>query len=342
MQKRILLLISLILFSLSLDLLVFPQRNHAAEKFYIKFATVAPEGSTWVKKMRLLDERLDEKSNGRIRIRIYAGGIAGDELDVLKKMRIGQIHCAAFSGVGITQTLPMVRILDLPFLFRNREEIESVQKELDDFFTAQFRKTGFEFLSWAEVGDVHLFSKKPIQRKEDLEGLRIWTWTGDPVSKMTFSAMGTHPIPISITEVTTALNTNMIDTVYAPPLGALALQWHNYVRYMTSFPIAHATAAVLISYNYFNRLPEDLANLIKEESKVVLADLTSELIQQTREAIRLIEESGVIITPSPSEPEMEEFYKVHDQVARALAGEVYPKDLLNRVYEILGRPQRIE
>ena len=317
-----------------------PLRCHGEKRFSIKFATVAPEGSTWLKYMRLLDERLDKKSNGLIRFRIYAGGIAGDELDVLRKIRIGQIHCASFSGAGISQILPMVRVLDLPFLFRNRKEIDMVQEELRGFFAEGFRKEGFEFLSWAEVGDVHLFSQKPIRRMADLEGLKIWTWSGDPISKKTFSSMGTNPIPLSITDVTTALNTKMIDTIYAPPLGALALQWQSYVKYMTSLPIAHATAVVLISSAYFNRIPEDLAKLLKDETRLTMNELNSELIGQSREAIDLIEKSGVIITPMPAKSDLEEFYRVGERVAQELSGEVYPRDLLDRVYKILDRVRK--
>jgi len=110
----------------------------ARSKYLIKFATVAPEGSTWIKHMRALDKDLREKSGGRLGFRIYAGGVAGDELNVLKKIRIGQIHSAAFSGVGFGQILPMVRVLDLPFLFRNDKEIDLVHEELRPFFAEQF------------------------------------------------------------------------------------------------------------------------------------------------------------------------------------------------------------
>ncbi|MDB9823050.1 TRAP transporter substrate-binding protein DctP [Deltaproteobacteria bacterium] len=310
--------------------------SYAEKRFVIKFATVAPEGSTWIKHMRTLDKRLREKSDDRISFRIYAGGIAGDELDVLKKIRIGQIHCAAFSGAGISQILPMARVLDLPFLFRNNEEVAVVQKELRDFFSEQFQKAGFKFLAWAEVGDVHLFSKKPINKKGDLSGLKIWTWYGDPISKKTFTAMGTSPIPLAITDVTTALNTNMIDTVYAPPIGALALQWHSYLKYMMSLPLAHSTGVVVISEDYFNKIPDDLANLIKEEIECSMAELSMELKKQAEEAIEFIRKSGVTLAPMPSESEMRDFYGVHDDVAQELTGVVYPKDLLDRVYDILG------
>ena len=233
--------------------LILVDHVFARPQYLIKFATVAPEGSAWMKHMRTLDKELREKSDGRLGFRFYAGGIAGDEVDVLKKMRIGQIHCAAFSGVGFGQILPMVRVLDLPFLFRNDKEIDLVHEEMRPFFTNEFRRKGFELLAWGEVGNVHLFSKVPIQRVKDLSGLKVWTWSGDPIAKETFSNMGVNPIPLAITDVTTALNTGMIDTIYAPPLGALALQWHRSMKYMTALPLTHSTGALLITSKYFKK-----------------------------------------------------------------------------------------
>jgi len=286
---------------------------------------VAPEGSTWIKHLRALDKEIRTKSGGQLGFRVYAGGIAGDELDVLKKIRIGQIHCAAFSGVGFGKILPMVRVLDLPFLFRNNKEIDLVHKDLRPFFSEQFRKKDFVLLNWAEVGNVHIFSKKPIRRVQDLSTLKVWTWSGDPIAKETFSVAGINPIPLAITDVTTAISTGMIDTVYAPPLGALALQWHSSMSYMMALPLVHSTGAVLISSKYLKKLPKDLSRLL------------AGLRKQNKEAIQVIKNSGLTILPAPSGDALKQFYSIHDQVARKLTGKIYPKDLLDRVYRILGR-----
>jgi len=306
----------------------------ASPRYGIKFATVAPEGSTWVKFMREIDKTLMEKSGGRLGFRIYAGGIAGDELDVLKKIRIGQIHCAAFSGVGFGQILPMVRVLDLPFLFKNEEQVDRVHSELRPFFTDEFRKKGFELLAWAEVGDVHLMSKKPIRTLRDLSGLKVWTWTGDPIAKETFVAMGVNPIPLAVTDVTTALNTGMIDTVYAPPLGALALQWQNYLTHMMALPLTHSTGAILVSSAYFKTLPDDLAQLLKQVVSKGMTELTVELRKQTREAVDIIRKSGLTIVPAPEGEELVRFHAIRAVVAEKLTGEIYPKELLDRVYQL--------
>jgi len=335
MKKRICVLSCLLL----LWLVNYPVSfsNGAEPTYPIKFATVAPEGSTWVKRMRAIDKEIREKSGGRLGFQIYAGGIAGDELDVLKKIRIGQIHCAAFSGVGFGHILPMVRVLDLPFLFRNYQEVDLVHRELQPFFTEQFRKKGFELLAWAEVGNVHLISKKPIRTVNDLPGLKVWTWSGDPIAKETFVAMGVNPIPLAITDVTTALNTGMIDTVYAPPLGALALQWQRYLNSMMALPLAHSTGAILISSRSLRKLPEDLARLLRELLEKDMSELTTQLRDQTKEAVDVIRKSGLTIVPAPEGEALNQFQAIRTVVARKLTGELYPKELLERVYLILKR-----
>jgi TRAP-type C4-dicarboxylate transport system substrate-binding protein len=291
-----------------------------------------------MKSMRRLDVTLREKTGGKLGFLFYAGGVAGDELDVLKKIRIGQIHCAAFSGVGFGQILPMVRVLDLPFLFRDLKEADAVHRELFGLFGEEFRKKGFELLAWAEVGNVHLFSRQPIRTLSDLRALKVWTWQGDPIAKETFAAAGVRPIPLVITDVTTGLNTGMIDTVYAPPLGALALQWHTATKYMTAWPLVHATGALLISSESYKKLPPDLSAPLVSEIKDTMESLTIVLRQQNAESVKLIAESGLtILAPSNEAQAVRDAQDIHGKVAQALAGEMYPEDLLKRIYEILRR-----
>jgi TRAP-type C4-dicarboxylate transport system substrate-binding protein len=338
MKKHVLAFLVLLLVFAGYLFLLPNAESYGAEQYLIKFATVAPEGSTWMNHMRDLDRKIREKTKGQVGFRIYAGGVAGDELDVLKKIRIGQIQAAGFSGVGFGQILPSVRVLDLPFLFRNYQEVDLVHKELEDYFSGQFREKGFEFLSWAEVGNVNLFSQSPIQKVADMARLKVWAWSGDPIAKETFSAMGTNPIPLAIADVTTALTTGMIDTVYAPPLAALALQWNLYTKYMTSLPLAHSTGAVLLARSFSDKMPPELLRLVKEEFRSSMTVLTTELRKQTEESLKILEKSGITILPLPGKTDLKDFYKVHDQVAQALVGKLYSRALLDRVYEILKRP----
>ncbi len=312
-----------------------PTDASAAPQYRIKFATVAPDGSTWIKHLKKLDKTLRSKSNDKLGFKIYAGGIAGDELDILRKIRIGQIHCTGFTGVGFGHILPMVRVLDLPFYFKSYAEADIVHQEMRTFFANQFRKNGFELLAWSEVGNVYLFSKKPIKRMKDLSGLKVWTWAGDPIAKATFAAMGVNPIPLAITDVTTALNTGMIDTIYAPPLGALALQWYSSINYMLDLPLVHSTGAVLISSKYFGKLPQDLSTLLANSTTEAMEKLTLEMREQNIEAIKVIQESGVTIVPPPTGKDLEDFLIIHDQVSQKLTGKVYPKEILDKIDNLL-------
>lgn len=337
MVKKLISIVPVFAFFIWSYFILCPVPCSAAEKSVVKFATLAPEGSTWMKTMRSLEQTIKEKSRGEVVFRVYAGGVAGDELDVLRKMRIGQIHAAAFSGVGFGEILPMVRVLDLPFLFRSYGEVDRVHEELEGYFAGKFMEKGFHLLSWAEVGNVHLFSQQAIQRVGDIVRMKVWTWSGDPIAKETFSEMGASPIPLSIADVITSLNTGMIDTVYGPPIGALALQWNRYLKFMTALPLAHSTGAVLISSDTLKRMPQEHFQIVKEEFRLAMVRLTQVLREQNEEAIRIIEKGGITITPIPPKPDLDAFYRVHDQVARKLEGDLFPKELLERVYKILNR-----
>ena len=181
--------------------------------------------------------------------------------------------------------------------------------------------------------------KKPIRTVHDLSGLKVWTWTGDPIAKETFVAMGVSPIPLAVTDVTTALNTGMIDTVYAPPLGALALQWQNYLDYMMALPLVHSTGAILLSSKQYKKLPKDLAKLLKDTLEKGMADLTTQLRDQTEEAIEVIRKSGLTITPVPKGEALNQFHAIGVEVTRKLTSKVFPKKLLDRVYMLLKKAQ---
>jgi TRAP-type C4-dicarboxylate transport system substrate-binding protein len=110
------------------------------------------------------------------------------------------------------------------------------------------------------------------------------------------------------------------------------------MNYMTALPLAHSTGAVLISSKYLKKLPQDLSRLLASTFDKAMADLTSALREQNREAIQMIRDSGLTIIPIPSGVALEEFYVIHSQVARKLTGKIYPREVLERVYRILKRP----
>jgi len=155
-----------------MGLMVTTVAAHAAD-FEIKLSVLAPEGSTWVKEMEAMNQELQAQSGGKLALKIYAGGVSGDEKDVLRKMRIGQVHAAAFTGVGLGSIVPSVRVLELPMLFHNYQEVDYVKSKLQPDFEKQFDTAGFVLLGWAEAGCVTICSNKPIANQEDMKGVKM-------------------------------------------------------------------------------------------------------------------------------------------------------------------------
>jgi TRAP-type C4-dicarboxylate transport system substrate-binding protein len=179
----------------------------------IKFATLAPDGSTWMKAMKLFTDEASAKTAGRVKFKIYAGGVSGDEKDVVRKIRLGQLQAGGFTGVGIGEIAPEARLLDTPFLFKNSKEIDYVYKTMDGDFRKIFESRGYVLLGWAEVGIVNVFSNSPITKPEDMRNVKIWLWEGDPIAEAMFAALKVRPIPLSVTDVMTSLQTGMINSV---------------------------------------------------------------------------------------------------------------------------------
>ena len=312
-----------------------PSAAEAARKHRIKFATLAPEGSTWMNVMRDFARGVKQKTGGQVRFRIYAGGVQGDEKDVVRKMRIGQIHSAGFTGVGLGEILPETRVLELPFLFFREEESDFVHKRVGPRLSAAFEGKGFVLLGWAEVGLVRLFSKRAIRTQDDLTHAKVWAWEGDPLVKAYFQALRITPITLSITEVLTSLQTGLIDTVYASPLAAIALQWFTRVEYMTALPISNGTGAVLISKKTFDRLSPKQQTVLKEEAKRHFPRLVRLSRKENREAVRELQKEGVKLLPMPPPKGLKPFMEIGRSIWDRLSGKLYPPELLADVLSAL-------
>ncbi|MEQ1663332.1 MAG: TRAP transporter substrate-binding protein DctP [Thiobacillus sp.] len=250
----------------------------AAETYVLKFATLAPQGTTWMKAFDAWGKELASKSQGRLTLKLYPGGVSGDEPDMLRKIRFGQLQGAALSGHGIGEIYAPARVLEAPFLFRDLAELDYVRAAIQPALDEGFRKNQFELIAWMEVGNIHFFSTKPLATLEELDRRRIWQWQGDRFIGAFFDANGWSPVALPITEVYTALSTGLLDTVVATPLASIALQWSGKTPYLSPVPMATGIGAVLVSNKFYASLPADLQTLLKTTGVA----LSQRLIADTR------------------------------------------------------------
>ncbi len=304
-------------------------------KFMIKFATLAPEGSTWMNSMHEMDDEVRARTENRVGFKFYPGGVMGDEKDVLRKIRNGQLHGGGFTGFGLGSVASDVRVLEMPFMFQNMGELDFVRSEIGDQLDQVFDEGGYLNLGWVDVGFIYIFSKKPIATPEDLASARMWVWAGDPLAELFFKAFGISPIPLSAPDVLTALQTGVIDSAYSSTLGCIALQWFTRISYMTDVPITHGMGAALISKKALRKVSaEDLA-IIQEVASPILRQLTEKTRIQNLEAIQEMEKEGVKVV-EVSESVHQQFFETGQGAWDEGAGKLYSVELLEKVKKLLA------
>ncbi len=295
-------------------------------KTTIRLATVAPEGSAWMDAMRSLNEELKEKSGGEVEIKFYANMSMGDEKDVIRKIKLGQLHAAGFTGFGLGEILPEIRILELPYMFNDDDEIDYIDRELLDDFNRRFNKKGFVLLGWADVGWIYFLSNQPVAEPKDLKDSKVWMWQGDPLAKAFFDMLDKSPVPLSVTDVLLSLQTGLIDAAYGSPLAALALQWFTQVKYISDIPFTHSTGGVLMDLRSFNKLDEEHQELLKNLFTKYLEILTERSRKENHLAYEQILSEGVEKVNS-TERQRQIMRDVGQKVHKALIGELYSEEL---------------
>lgn len=306
----------------------------AAAVTEIKVALVTPEGSAWTETLQRMARDVETRTGGEVRFIVYAGGISGDEHDVLRKMRVNRIHAAGFSGVGLGVILPEIRILEAPLLFKSYEEIDYVKDRLYDHFAAKFADKGFVMLGFAEAGFVYFFSKSSLSAPEDLRSVKMWAWKGDPVAEIFLDSFGIRTFPLHITDVNTGLETGMIDAFYAPPLAAVAFQWHSRARHILDHPMVNSTGALLMNRRMFDQLAPAHQEILRDTAQKYTEELVRLSRRDNAEALAVLKAGGVSF--ESASPELVDFFRAGaDAAYEKSIPRIYPRELFEKVQALI-------
>ncbi len=312
------------------------------EKITIKIATQAPKGTVWMNALETMAKEIKAKTN--VELVFFAGGTMGDEGTIARKIEQRTLGGGLFTGIGLGEILPEVRVLELPFFYENEDEIDLVKKELEPDMKKDFEARGFIFLGWAEVGWAYIFSKEESKGLADLKKRKIWLWSGDPLAEATFNEFGLAGTPLSLADVLTSLETGMIDSVYNSPYGLIGLQWHSKIKYMSRISVGHGTGALLIGKKDWEKIPAKKREKILAMARPHLDKLVKDIRQKNEDSVAELEKNGVKITPIP--PEEKEDYKKHgtnvankmaapDEETRKSKNLLYTQAWLDRVNKVL-------
>jgi TRAP-type C4-dicarboxylate transport system substrate-binding protein len=270
-----------------------------AQAIQIKIATLSPEGSVWMEKMREGAKELAKRTDNRIKIKFYAGGVMGDDKAVLRKIRIGQLQGGAFVSGSLSQYYPDNQIYSLPLFFRSFKEIDYVRKHLDQKIIDGFEKGGLVTFGIAEGGFAYVMSTVPIYTVQDMREQKVWIPDNDSMILEAIKAFDITPIPLSIADVRAGLQTGLINTVTTPPIGALALQWHTQIKYILNEPFLYIYGVLAVDQKAFKRLsPAD-----QQTFRKIMGDVFKTLDRLNREdnikAMETLHKQGIkFIKPS--------------------------------------------
>jgi TRAP-type transport system periplasmic protein len=287
-----------VLLGLALLTMVIP-RPASAQSVILKLGTLAPEGTAWVKAFRDIGRELEQKTNKQVSLRLFPGGILGDEEDMLRKIKVGQIQGALLTGGGLGLIFKDIKILTIPFLIQKYNEVDAVLNKWEAYFQNGFQENGFKSLGWTEQGFIYLLSKQPIKSAADLRQGKVWIWEDTAMGRAVFKELGVNPIPLSIPDILMALQTGMIDTIYSSPLAAISMQWFTKVSYMTDVPLAYSAGAVVVQKSAFEKIPAAQRGTVEEIFKQNLEPLKENIRKENQKAIQVLAGKGIkLVTPS--------------------------------------------
>jgi len=265
----------------------------------IKLGTIAPEGSPWHDGLLELAQRWREISGGQVDLRIYPGGVSGDEPDMIRKMRIGQLHAAALTTVGLTTVVPDIEALAFPTVVRSNGELDQVIRRVGPVIEGQLAAKGFKVLNWSSAGWVRIFSREPVVTVADLQRQKLFVWGQDAAYMELLRKTGMNPIPLAITDLLPSLETGLVNAFAAPPAAALAFQWFALAKHMTDFRWQPMVGTTVISMKTWQTIPEPL----RDELERAAHEGGARLLQKSRaleeEAIQVMQQHGLVVHEVP-------------------------------------------
>ena len=326
--------IKMIGFSMLVALILVLPASAEEKGLVIKLATLAPEGSTWAKAFHALNSEIMKKTENKVQFRIYPGGVLGDEKDVLRKMKIGQIQGAALTSGGLSAIYKEIDVLQIPFLFQNYGEVDYVLAKMDSSFRKGFEENGYILLGWSEAGFIYLMSTVPIASVSDLKKAKVWIWEESPMSKAIFDEAGVSAIPLSIPDVMVGLQTGLINVVYAPPTGAISLQWFTKIKYITDVPLVYLLGGLVLRKDTFNQIPSSLQSILLESFQKHLEPLKTVTRDENRDAVKVMTKQGVKLI-MPSKNQIDEFEKLSNKAMGHVTGQAFSKKSMEEVTSLL-------
>jgi len=300
-----------------------------------KIATIAPEGSSWMSDMKRGAEVIEKQTDGRVKFKFYGGGVQGNDKQVQRKMRTGQLQGGAFTSGAMNMFQRDADLFSMPMVFNSIEEVHYVREKMDSVIRERLEQAGYVNFGFAGAGFAYMMSNKPLQTLGELKGQKVWIPEGDPVGFAALRALGIAPVVMPVTDVMTGLQTDLLDSVTVPPVGAVVFQWHTRLKYITDLPVAYVYAAMLIDKKAFSKMSAEDQKITRDVLEGIYRKFDRYGVTDNEEALQALLESGLeMVSPSPSD--VREWRGIVNDSNRRLAKDgKFDEALLNQMQALI-------
>ena len=304
-----------------------------AKKIVVKMATLAPEGTEWHGLLVELGQQWKVVTDGDVRLRIYPGGVVGDERDMIRKMRICQIHGAAISNEGMTEINPYFTTFYMPMMYQSYDEVDFVRDRLSNELLNKTEENGFKILTMVDVGWAYWFSTEPIYTPDDLKNNKIFIWAGDYKSAQLYEKHGYQPVPLAMTDVLSGLQTGLITSLGFNPLYALAQQLFGIADNMLDMKWGNLTAAIIIDLKTWNKIKPEYQESMLSVAKSIGDGFQQKNRYDSDKSVEVMKKYGLKVnTPTPQQVKV--WHELIDSMAPDIRGSLIEENAFDRLMEI--------
>ena len=320
---------------LILGILCLPMVTLAAES--IKFATLAPKGSTWMNNFDAMAREIRSKTDGELRIRFYPNGVQGDEIDVVRKMRAGLLHAGAMTATGLGEIQKEVLIFQLPRMFKTYAELDYVRDYLYEDLDKAFMDAGYVLLGMGDLGHYYIFSNQPIRTIADLQSssVKMWVRTTDKIGLEFYKNAGVATVPGEVTQVMASLYSGRINAVAVSPYVTVALQWYDKFKYMTNLPVSVGVGATVMTKEKFDQLSPNQQKMLREIAKAYQSELIQSIRKDNDRSLEALQKKAGIEVVEFEEDSQKAWDTIAVETHNALVGEIYSQTFLDKINALL-------
>lgn len=305
----------------------------AVEAQTLKIATLAPEGTVWMKEMRAAGASIKSRTAGRVEVKFFPGGVMGNDTAVLRKIKLGQLQGGALSGAELSPIYRDASIYSLPFIFNDLAEVDYVRAKIDPLLRAGFEKSGLVAVGLSGGGFAYLMSTKPIANKDDLRATKVWVPQNDRIAQVAFEKAGVNPIALPLGDVNTSLQTGLLETVGITTSGAIAFQWHTKVKHAVDLPLTYVIGVLAIDQKAFNRVGAADQPIVREEFAKAFAELDAANKRDNESARAALTKQGIVFK-APNADEIGYWHGIGEQTLKQmLANNEISKELLDAILQ---------